>query len=326
MATTQTSNYGVTEIAELSQLDEDQRQVAARTRGRGVERSHHYEVPFVPLTLAARQSATFTVNCLPPRPVPFSAGCESVRTPSSSPGSGLGQALVYSYVAGGITTTVQNNGGLNFPPVSVGQTSTLAFQITNNGTAAGSVNSISVGATQPAGSAPLFSITQAPPLPATIGPGETLSFTVSFTPTAVGSIAGVLRIDGLTFPVSGVANPPAAMPDYRFTGAAGAQQPLQQVATGLTLASPYALNLNGTLTLTFNSDVFSNDPAVQFAIGGRTVNFTIPGRVHAGRISKQRDTVASPDRHGSRHDHADALVHYRRRHQSDAGNSSRRSI
>ncbi len=30
------------------------------------------------------------------------------------------------------------------------------------------------------------------------------------------------------------------------------------------------------MTLTFNSDVFSNDPAVQFAIGGRTVNFLIP--------------------------------------------------
>ena len=34
--------------------------------------------------------------------------------------------------------------------------------------------------------------------------------------------------------------------------------------------------MSGTLTLAFNSDVFANDPAVQFASGGRTVNFTIP--------------------------------------------------
>ena len=30
------------------------------------------------------------------------------------------------------------------------------------------------------------------------------------------------------------------------------------------------------MTLTFNSDVFANDPAVQFATGGRTVTFTLP--------------------------------------------------
>src|SRR5437764_5644308 len=66
------------------------------------------------------------------------------------------------------------------------------------------------------------------------------------------------------------------MPNYTYTGATGAQEPLQQVGAGLTLASSYPLNLNGTLTLSFNSDVFANDPAVQFATGGRMVNFTIP--------------------------------------------------
>ena len=76
---------------------------------------------------------------------------------------------------------------------------------------------------------PIFSISQAPPLPAIIGAGETLSFTVRFAPTAVGTTTGVLRIDSLVFPVSGVANPPAAMPDYRYSGASGAQEPLQQV-------------------------------------------------------------------------------------------------
>jgi hypothetical protein len=89
------------------------------------------------------------------------------------------------------------------------------------------------------------------------------------------------------------------MPDYRFTGAAGAQQPLQQIATGLTLAAAYPLNLNGTLTLTFNSDVFSNDPAVQFAVGGRTVNFIIPAGAtqavfpnNATQLGLQTGTVA----------------------------------
>ena len=61
------------------------------------------------------------------------------------------------------------------------------------------------------------------------------------------------------------------------------QQPGQQLGVGLSLAQVYPLTLRGTLTLAFNSDVFANDPAVQFAVGGRTVNFSIP----AG----QRDAV-----------------------------------
>ena len=241
------------------------------------------QVPFAPLTLTAGSAATLTVNFTPTQPGPVSVLLRIGLDTFVLTGNGLGPTLVYAFIAGGITTTVQNNGGVIFPPSSVGQISSLVFQITNNGTAAGSVNSISVSVAQPAGSpapppsaTPIFSISKAPPLPATIAAGDTLSFTVSFAPTAVGSALGILRIDSLSFPVSGVASPPAPVPDYRFTGASGAQQPLQQIVTGLTLAAAYPLNLNGTLTLTFNSDVFSNDPAVQFAVGGRTVNFVIP--------------------------------------------------
>ncbi len=69
---------------------------------------------------------------------------------------------------------------------------------------------------------------------------------------------------------------PPPLPDIKFEGATGTQDALQQPAVGLTIASAYPLALTGSLTLAFNSDVFSNDPAVQFATGGRTVAFTIP--------------------------------------------------
>ena len=51
----------------------------------------------------------------------------------------------------------------------------------------------------------------------------------------------------------------------------GNQQPLAQPLVGLSLASPYPLALNGTLAITFDSDVFSDDPAIQFSTGGRSV-------------------------------------------------------
>jgi hypothetical protein len=83
-------------------------------------------------------------------------------------------------------------------------------------------------------------------------------------------------VDNATFTLSGAGNAPPPLPAIRFDGATGTQDALQQPAVGMVIASAYPLALTGTLTLTFNSEVFSNDPAVQFATGGRTVNFTIP--------------------------------------------------
>src|SRR5687767_1350829 len=53
-------------------------------------------------------------------------------------------------------------------------------------------------------------------------------------------------------------------------------QPLSQPAITLTLKQPYPLPLNGTLTIGADSDAQTADPAVQFATGGRIVNFRIP--------------------------------------------------
>jgi hypothetical protein len=89
------------------------------------------------------------------------------------------------------------------------------------------------------------------------------------------------------------------LPSYRFDGASGTVSSLQQPAVGLLLDTPYAFPLTGVLTLAFNSEVFSNDPSVQFATGGRTVNFTIAaGQTRAifannqNQIRMQTGTVA----------------------------------
>ena len=110
----------------------------------------------------------------------------------------------------------------------------------------------------------------------TLQPGASIAFDLRFAPSALGTSTATLRVDNQSFTLSGAGNAPPPLPEIRFDGATGAQEPLQQPAIGLTIASAYPLALNGTLTLTFNSDVFANDPAVQFATSGRTVNFTIP--------------------------------------------------
>jgi hypothetical protein len=76
-----------------------------------------------------------------------------------------------------------------------------------------------------------------------------------------------------------------------------------QAAVGLKGASVFTHDVTGTLTLVFSPSAVipSDDPAIQFASGGRVVNFTIPANtlqarfdsaLQAGPIAFQTGTVA----------------------------------
>ncbi len=68
----------------------------------------------------------------------------------------------------------------------------------------------------------------------------------------------------------------------------------EQPTIGLNLATAYPVDLAGTLTLTFTpSGSGIDDPAVQFATGGRTLAFTIPaGSLTSPQVALQTGTVA----------------------------------
>ena len=53
--------------------------------------------------------------------------------------------------------------------------------------------------------------------------------------------------------------------------------PAQQLVFGVRIGGAYPLTMTGTLTLTFEPDTIApaDDPAIQFASGGWTLNFTI---------------------------------------------------
>jgi hypothetical protein len=137
-----------------------------------------------------------------------------------------------------------------------------------------------------------------PALPARLDPEGWLEFIVAFAPTAPDFTNGNLRIDNANFILSGSGNALPPLTGYRFTGVSGEVQPLQQVAVGMEMDSPYPVALSGTLTLTMESDLPA-DPAVQFSTGGRTVPFTIQANstavVFAGgtrEVRLQTGTVA----------------------------------
>jgi len=229
------------------------------------------DAPFLPATLTPGGTATVAVTFTPTAPGRFTGRLRIGDDSFDVVSNGLGSNLTFSYVAGPVTTALTNAGSVIFPPVVAGQTATVRFVISNTGTSPTAVNSVGVLAT-----GNTFTTTNVPPLPVSLAPGASLAFDVNFAPLATGSLSGTLRVDSLSFTLSGLANQPPAISNYLFTGATGAQQPAQQLSVGLSLAQVYPLTLRGTLTLAFNSDVFANDPAVQFAVGGRTVNFTVP--------------------------------------------------
>jgi hypothetical protein len=102
--------------------------------------------------------------------------------------------------------------------------------------------------------------------------GGTSNFTVSVA-DASGSIA--TRAFTLTVGVPQTTVSTTGLSD--FVG------PAEQPSFDVQLSAAYPLTITGTVTLTFTPDAVysSDDPAIQFSTGGRTMDFTIP----AGQIS-----------------------------------------
>ena len=244
--------------------------------------------PALPLTLAAGASVTFAINFDPSASGVATANLIIDTFSFTLSGSGTTSAfsLGFSYATSAGSVVVQNGGTVVFSPASVGTNTATTFTVTNQGTSAATVNAIGLSTTT-AG----FTLSGLPSLPATLAPAASFSFTINFAPTTVGAATATLLIDTQSFALSGSGISPAPLPSYSFTGASGAQNPLAQPAIGLTLASSYPLDLTGTLTLTFTSAVFTDDPSIQFATGSRTVSFTIPANTTGAVFSNGATTV-----------------------------------
>jgi hypothetical protein len=77
-----------------------------------------------------------------------------------------------------------------------------------------------------------------------------------------------------------------AVPDLTIGGVGAAAQPATQPAITVGVSSPYTVDITGTLTVTFASAVGTDDPAIAFSGGGRTVNFVIPAGATSATFSQ----------------------------------------
>jgi HYDIN/CFA65/VesB-like, Ig-like domain len=226
-------------------------------------------LPPLPATIPKGGTLTFTVVFAPQTAGAVSGSLivDGFTIPISS--TAVGSSLVYNSLIGSANTQLADGGTIVFPNTDIGGKNSISIVVSNTGNAPATVAGIST-------SGPGFSTPSLPALPATIAPGQSLQFLVWFTATTVGSVSGVLQIDSFGVNLKGVGNAPPPLGDSSITGISGSINALTQPAIGLSLAKPYPLAISGTLTLSFTSDSFSDDPNIQFASGGRTVAFTIP--------------------------------------------------
>jgi hypothetical protein len=250
-------------------------------------------LPSLPATVSpGGQGLTFTIVFTPTQSGAAQARLLIDSTTINLAGNGLGSALSLTVTQGSNTAPIAAGGLVIFPNTAVGSQSPAVIQITNTGNVSTNINSIGL-------SGAAYQLANLPSLPAVVGPGQNVQITVSFAPNGLGSATGTLQINSLQINLTGVGLAPPTLPAVSFGSLGNSAGPAQQPSFGLTLASPYPLAISGTLTLSFASASFADDPAIQFATGGRSVNFTIPANTTqaifgsaATQVQFQTGTVA----------------------------------
>jgi hypothetical protein len=243
--------------------------------------------PSLPYTMQPGASVQFTLIFAPTQPGAVTGhltfGTDTVTITATA----IGAQLTYSYTSGSSAVPVLAGGAVLFTPLAVGSTESLTFSIQNSGTSSATISSIDLSAPST-----IFALSGLPSLPTSLNPGSTITFAIGFAPNNTGNLTATLLVNSATFSLSGNGTQPPSLPVYSFTGPSGTAQPDQQPAIGLTLASPYPLLLQGTLTLTFNTNVFADDTTIQFANGGRTINFIIPANTTQALFSGNATSVS----------------------------------
>lgn len=138
-------------------------------------------------------------------------------------GSGVTSTLSYCTLSGTTCTSLATGGTIDFPPVAVatsGSTQTsssVIVKVQNTGAATATINSVTTAAP--------FAVTSTQTFPIPLAQGESTSFTITYTPTQVGSCSptnpsqcGTLVIGNAVFMLSGTGLGPQLTFSYASAG------------------------------------------------------------------------------------------------------------
>ena len=176
-------------------------------------------------------------------------GCQGVAPTSSSEPNG-GSSLATSSVT------------LSFGDVQKGKSSSLSETVTNTGRSPLTISQANISGTD-------FSVS-APILPTAVSPNESVTFTVSFAPTATGSVSGTLAV------VSTANNSPLNVA-LSGTGTAQGQLSVSPTLSFGNVVVGTQSSLGGTLEATGSSVTISgiNIDSNEFALSGISLPTTL---------------------------------------------------
>ncbi|MFZ0948201.1 MAG: choice-of-anchor D domain-containing protein [Candidatus Sulfotelmatobacter sp.] len=213
-----------------------------------------------PIALNASQSTTFTVTFAPQSTAPASG---SVTITSDAPNSTLSMPLSGTGVALGALGSSPTS--LAFGSVRVGNNQALAETVSNTGGSSLTLSQVGISGT----GFTLSGITT----PVTLTPGQSASFSVSFTPQSASSAGGSLTITSnasnptLTIPVSGTGTAAAGQLTANPSTLALGSVVVGTSGTASGSLNAIAANVTVTAASTNNS---------QFTVGGLALPITIP--------------------------------------------------
>ena len=205
-------------------------------------------VPALPATIAAGQTARFSIAFTPAQAGSFS-GTFRIDLSGASifgalSGSTAAPDFTVSYtLANGVPQAFPDGAAITIPSVDINATSTANIDVTNRGQGAGSITGVSLTG---AG----FRLTGVPVLPAAVGAGQTTRFGIVFAPTATGPYTGTFRIDFGSRSVSGTLNASTSAPTLTLSYISPDTSNTAPLADGATLNFPNtAVNASTTVTL-----------------------------------------------------------------------------
>ncbi len=213
-----------------------------------------------PIALNASQSTTFTVTFAPQSTAPASG---SVTITSDAPNSTLSMPLSGTGVA--LAALGSSPTSLAFGSVQVGNNQALAETVSNTGGSSLTLSQVGISGT----GFTLSGITT----PVTLTPGQSASFSVSFTPQSASSASGSLTITSnasnpmLTIPVSGTGTAAAGQLTANPSTLALGSVVVGTSGTASGSLNAIAANVTVTAASTNNS---------QFTVGGLALPITIP--------------------------------------------------
>jgi hypothetical protein len=161
----------------------------------------------------------------------------------------------------GSKTPIMAGAVIDFGSVTRGASHSQGFSLWNNGSAALTIATLSVGGVGFRGPLDLTA-------PVQLAPGQTKSFEIAFEPQSGTLAQGTLTVDKRSFSLKGQGLDPP-LPSASITLASTVGASAQQNSLSIPLSAASQVSGTGTLTMEFQSGVagVTDDPAIQFLSG-----------------------------------------------------------